>query len=472
MEAIFTFLYNIINTINYYMWSYVIIILLLIVGLYFTIKLNFIQIRFLKHSFLLLFKNQKKSTHHISSLEALFTSLASVIGVGSIAGMSIAISLGGPGTIFWVWVISLFGMSSNIIEHVLGQVYKEKTSLKLFMGGPSYYIKKGLKSPLLAITFSIVLIISYGFAFNSVQANTIGSSINNSFKVSKETIAICLTLLTALIIFGGIQRISKFSSYWVPFMGLVYILLAISAIIFNIEKLPSLFILIIKSAFGFNEVVYGSAAYMFLQSAIIGAKRALFATEAGMGSTPNISASAMVDHPTTQGLIGMLGVFFVAFIICTSTALIILSSDVYLTNTGIQGVELVQNSLQSYLGSYSVYLLSFCIITFGFTSIIGNYSYAENNMNFLISNKAYIYILRVLVIITVYYGTITPLENVWNIADFFMGLMVLINLYALIRLRKVGILTIQDYESQVKNNKEPTFSKSSISQINDKDNVW
>ncbi len=472
MEAIFTFLYNIINTINYYMWNYIIISLLLIVGLYFTIKLKFIQLRFLKHSFLLLFKNQKKSINHISSLEALSTSLASVVGVGSIAGMSIAISLGGPGTIFWVWVISFLGMSSNIIEHVLGQVYKKKTNLGLFMGGPSYYIKKGLKSPLLAISFSIILILSYGFAFNSVQANTIGSSINNSFNVSKESIAIFLTILTALIIFGGIQRISKFSSYLVPIMGFVYILLACGAIILNIEKLPYLFVLIIKSAFGFNEVIYGSATYMFLQTAIIGAKRALFATEAGMGSTPNISASAMVDHPTTQGFIGMLGVFFVAFIICTSTALIILSSDVYLKNTGIQGVELVQNSLLSYLGEYSVYLLSFCIITFGFTSIIGNYSYAENNMNFLISKKLYIYILRILVIITVYYGTITPLENVWNIADFFMGLMVLINLYALLRLREVGILTIKDYENQIRNKKDPIFSKSSIPQINDKDNVW
>jgi AGCS family alanine or glycine:cation symporter len=466
-------IYNIMQNINSFLWSYLIIISLLFIGIYFSIKLNFIQIRFLKHAFSILFNKQAKSQNHISSLSALYTSLASLIGVGSIAGMSIAISSGGPGTIFWVWIISLLGMATNLVEHTLGQIYKEKTNLNLFMGGPSYYIKKGLNAPILAKTFSVILIISYGFAFNSVQANTITSSIFHSFHFQPVYIGLTIAFFTALVIFGGIKNISTYSSYLVPIMGIVYLGLATLTIILHIEKLPAIFTLIIKSAFGFEQAIYGGASYLFLKTAIIGTKRAMFSTEAGMGSTPNISASAQVNHPTTQGLIGMIGVFLVGFVICTATALIILSSDVYGTSNTIQGVELVQSSLKSSLGEFSVYLLVFCVITFGFTSIIGNYAYAENNMNFLHKNKLYIYALRFLVVIMVYYGSVVSMQYVWDFADLVMGLMILVNLYALFRLRNVAINTTEDYIKQLKENKSPKFTKQNIAELKeDNNNVW
>jgi AGCS family alanine or glycine:cation symporter len=462
-----------ISAVSNILWGYILVVLLLIAGIFFTVKTNFVQFKMLKHAFFLLKNSHENAEHHISSFQALSTSLASVVGVGSIAGMAVAISLGGPGTIFWVWVIALLGMATNMAEHTLGQIYKtKKDSLKMFMGGPSYYLTRGLKSKKLGTIFSLLIIVSFGIAFNSVQANTIGDSFFNAFKIEKNIVGLLIALLSAIVILGGIQRIAKVSSYLVPIMGIIYLVLAFTIIIMNAEKLPGIFVLIFKSAFGINEFATGSVASVFLQTAIVGIKRALFSTEAGMGSTPNISASAFVKHPAKQGILGMLGVFFVAFIICTSTALIILCNyDPSLQ--GVQGVKLVQDSIRANLGDMSVLVLTACIFIFGFTSIIGNYSYAENNIAFLTQKKIYIYLFRILVVATVYFGTVASLNFVWDLADLFMGFMIMLNLTALFGLYKIVVSALNDYGKQLKFTKEPVFSKSTIEALkNDKENIW
>ena len=464
-----------IDSINLLLWNYILIGALLFVGVYFSIRTGFVQIRYLGHSFSVLSsqkKEGKKHEGHVSSFQVLSTSMASVVGVGSIAGMSIAISMGGPGSIFWVWVISLLGMSTSLVEHTLGQIYKRKTDDGMFVGGPAYYIWSGLKNKPLAYAFSAIVLIVYGIIFNSVQANTIGSSFHHAFNIDTKITAILLVVFTALVIYGGLRRIIQVSSILVPLMGGFYLIITLTVIILNVKELPSIFMLIIKSAFGIKEVATGVVAYGFLQGVIVGIKRALFSTEAGMGSTPNITASAYVKHPVRQGLVGMLGVFFVAFIICTSTAILVLSTDFYY-NSDLQGIQIAQASLGEFLGGFSVYALSLTIFVFGFTSIIGNYSYAEHNLEFLKGNNFHKQILRLVLLATVYFGTLASLSTVWNLADVFMGIMILVNLYAVVSLSNVAIKAIKHYKRELKEGKTPQFSQNVVPKLSkDEYNVW
>jgi AGCS family alanine or glycine:cation symporter len=464
---------EVINSLNLLLWNYILIASLLVVGIYFTFRTGFAQIRYLKHSFSILSsQKQEKHKHHVSSFEVLSTSMASVVGVGSIAGMSIAIHLGGPGSIFWVWVISLMGMSTSLVEHTLGQVYKRKSGDGMFIGGPAYYIWSGLKNKPLAYVFSAVVLIVYGLIFNSVQANTIGASFQHAFNIDAKITALALVVFSALIIYGGLRRIIKVSSILVPVMGAFYLIITFTVIILNIKEVPAIFLLIIKSAFGIKEVTAGIVSYGFLQAVVVGVKRALFSTEAGMGSTPNITASAYVKHPVRQGLVGMLGVFFVAFIICTSTAILVLSTDAY-KSSDLQGIQIAQASLGVFLGDFAVYALSLAIFIFGFTSIIGNYSYAEHNLDFLKGNLIHRHILRIIFLLTVYFGTLASLNTVWNLADVFMGIMILINLYALVKLSDIAIRTIKHYKKELKDGKIPEFKKSIVKQLSkDENNVW
>ncbi len=463
----------IINKINFVLWNYILISSLLVVGIYFTIRTGFSQLRYLKHSFSVL-SSQKKDgcKKHLSSFQVLSTSMASVVGVGSIAGMSIAISLGGPGTIFWVWIVSLIGMSTSIIEHTLGQIYKRHTHDGMFIGGPAYYIWSGLNNKPLAYVFSAIVLIVYGLIFNSVQANTIASSFKYSFNIDIKITAIVLVVLTALIIYGGLRRIVKVSTILVPAMGAFYLIIAFSVIILNIKQVPSILVLIIESAFGIKEFTAGVVSYGFLQAIIVGVKRALFSTEVGMGSTPNITASAYVKHPVRQGFAGMLGVFFVSFVICTSTAIVILSTNNY-QNPKLEGIELIHASLDFFLGNIAKYLLSMAIFIFGFTSIIGNYSYAEHNLDFIKGNKFCTHILRIFLLVAVYFGTIASLHTVWNLTDVFMGIMILVNLYAIVMLSNVAIKAIKHYKHELKLGKTPEFKKDIIPELSkDKTNVW
>lgn len=487
MENIQNLINSVVHTLNYYLWGYVIIALLLISGVYFTFKLRFSQITMLKHGFSLILKKDnrsKKTEHHISSFQAFATSMASVVGIGSIAGIAIAISLGGPGAVFWMWVISIISMATSIVEHTLGQVYKEKyvennnfsssvNKKNIYVGGPSYYISKGLKNNFLAYIFSIIIVITYGIVFNTIQSNTVGASFKNSFNIPNFVTGSIITFLCTITILGGIKRIAKISSIIVPIKAGIYLIIIVLVVIINIKDVPSILFLIVKSAFGIKEVVSGTATYFLIKPILIGIQRAMFSTESGLGSSPNITASAFVNHPTKQGFIAMVGVFIISFFVCTGTAIIVLSSNVYLTKPSLTGIVLTQESLRTTLGSIGVYVLSTIIFLFAFATIVGNYSYAEHNLNFIKPRRFLKHILRVLFICTIFLGSIASLQLVWDLSDLCVAAMILINIWAMLRLSKVAITVIFDYKKQLKNHVDPVFKKETIPALrNDESNVW
>ena len=450
---------------NDFLWSYVLIISLITIGVYFTWKTNFIQFRKLKDMFKLLGEDSSEKGS-VSSFQAFCIGTASRVGTGNLAGVASAIAVGGPGAVFWMWLIALLGSASAFIESTLAQIYKVKDG-DSFRGGPAYYMEKGLKKKWMGILFSILIIICFGFAFNSVQSNTIAAAFQSSFGINKAIVGIVITLLTAIIIFGGVHRVAKISSIIVPIMASAYILIAMFVIAKNITAIPSLFVLIFKNAFGIEQIVGGGIGAALMQ----GIKRGLFSNEAGMGSAPNAAATASVSHPAKQGLIQTLGVFTDTLIICTSTAFIILLSGEYVNGT-LTGIELTQASLISQVGPWGGTFIALCIFLFAFSSIVGNYYYGETNIQFISSKKVYLYIYRVIVIGMVFFGSIASMQFVWDIADVFMGLMAVINLIAIVLLSKIAIKVYKDYASQKKAGNNPVFYASSIPELGDEVEQW
>ncbi|HWJ80162.1 MAG TPA: alanine/glycine:cation symporter family protein, partial [Niallia sp.] len=335
------------QSVNTFMYSYLLIVLLVVVGVFFTIKTKFIQFRLIPDMFKLLTEkspNGQSGKKGVSSFQAFTISAASRIGTGNIAGVATAIALGGPGAVFWMWMVALIGGASALIESTLAQVYKVKDG-SLYRGGPAYYMEKGLKKRWMGILFAVVITLTYGFVFNAVQANTISIAFKESFGTDRVVIGIILSILTGIIVFGGLKRIVSVTQIIVPVMAIAYIAIALMVVILNISELPNILILIIKSAFGFEEAFAG-----MLGAAIMnGIKRGLFSNEAGIGSAPNAAATAAVSHPVKQGLIQTLGVFIDTLLVCTSTAAIVLLSDAYLQSDAAS-VNLTQASLVSNLG--------------------------------------------------------------------------------------------------------------------------
>ena len=442
----------------------VLVISLIVIGGYFTFKTNFVQFRYIKEMFRLLGDGVSDKEHDgVSSFQAFCISTASRVGTGNLAGIAIAISVGGAGAIFWMWLIALIGSASSFIESTLAQVYKVKDSSGAFRGGPAYYMEKGLKKKWMGVIFSILITITFGLIFNSVQSNTIASAFNEAFKINQLVIGITLTILTALIIFGGIKRIAKVTEVIVPIMAVAYIGIALFVVIINIKEIPSLIMNIIESAFGIKEVVGGSLGGILL----VGIKRGLFSNEAGMGSAPNAAATATVSHPVKQGLIQTLGVFTDTIIICSCTAFIILLSPIDLTS-GATGIQLTQAALSSHVGSWGSYFIAICILLFAFSSIIGNYYYGESNIEFLSTKKYTLLVYRVLVIAMVFIGSIASMDLVWTLADVFMGLMAISNLIAIVLLGNIAIKVLNDYKKQKKAGiVDPVFKASSIPELKD-----
>ena len=410
--------------------------------------------------------SKDKAKGQVSSFQAFCIGTASRVGTGNLAGVASAIAIGGPGAVFWMWLIALIGSASAFIESTLAQIYKVKDGDN-FRGGPAYYMEKGLKQKWMGIAFSVLIIICFGFAFNSVQSNTITAAFNSTFNANKLIIGIILTVLTLIIIFGGVNRIAKISSILVPIMAVAYIVIALFIIIMNFNQIPSLFKTIFENAFGLKQVVGGGIGAALLQ----GIKRGLFSNEAGMGSAPNAAATATVSHPVKQGLIQTLGVFTDTLIICTSTALIILLSGAPL-DCSVKGIELTQMALVSQVGSWGGTFISICILLFAFSSIIGNYYYGETNIQFITENKVVLYGYRILVAAMVLFGSIASMDLVWNIADVFMGLMAILNLIAIVLLSKIAIKALQDYTAQKKAGKDPVFYASSIPELGDEVEEW
>lgn len=449
-------------SINDFLWTDILIAMLLVLAVYFTWKTKFVQFRYIGEMFRLLgdSASSKKEKGAISSFQAFCISTASRVGTGNLAGIAIAISVGGPGAIFWMWIIALIGASSSFVESTLAQIYKTRDKNGAFRGGPAYYMEKALGKRWMGVIFSILITITFGLIFNSVQSNTIASAFNSAFNFDKTIVGIVLTILTVAIIFGGVHRVAKVSEVLVPVMAVAYICVALFVVIINIDKIPSLIKLIVDNAFGIEQAVGGSIGAALMN----GIKRGLFSNEAGMGSAPNAAATATVSHPVKQGLIQTLGVFTDTIIICSCTAFIILLSGIDLSSG--EGIQLTQNALSSQVGPWGSYFIAICILLFAFSSIVGNYYYGEANIEFLTNKKIYLTLYRVFVAIMVFFGAIANLQIVWDLADVFMGLMAIINLIAIALLGKFAFKALDDYRTQKKAGiKEPVFKASSIPEL-------
>ncbi|MEH6944512.1 alanine/glycine:cation symporter family protein [Bacillus sp. JJ722] len=445
------------NNINDVIWTYILIAVLLSLGLFFTIKTNFVQFRYFGEMFRLLtdkatITNGKKG---VSSFQAFCISAASRVGTGNLAGVATAITLGGPGAIFWMWLIALVGGASSFIESTLAQVYKVKDR-DGFRGGPAYYMERGLKNRKLGIVFAIIITFCFGLIFNSVQSNTIAMAFSDSFNISAPAIGLGLVLLTALIIFGGLKRIAQVVQVIVPVMAIAYLLLAFYVVATNFTEIPTVFKLIVSNAFGLEQAVGGGMG----AAVLYGVKRGLFSNEAGMGSAPNAAATAAVTHPVKQGLIQTLGVFTDTLLICSATAFIILFSSTY--TSGAEGINLTQMALAEHVGPWASSFISIAIFLFAFSSIVGNYYYGETNIEFIKDNKVVLNLYRIAVLGMVMWGSVANLKVVWTLADIFMAIMALINLVAIAMLYKVAIKALQDYREQRKQGKNPVFNRNCL----------
>ena len=415
MESFFNSLINIPSD---FIWNYLFYILIGL-GLFFTIRFGFIQFRYFIEMFRIV-GEKPEGNKGVSSMQAFFISAASRVGTGKLAGVALAIATGGPGAVFWMWVVAAVGMASSFVESTLAQLYKVRDG-EDFRGGPAYYIQKGLGARWLGIVFAILITVSFGLIFNAVQTNTIAGALDGAFHVNKIVVAIVLAVLTAFIIFGGLKRVVAVSQLIVPVMAGIYILIALFVVITNITAFPGVIATIVKNALGFEQVVGGGIGGII----VIGAQRGLFSNEAGMGSAPNAAATAHVSHPAKQGFIQTLGVFFDTFIICTSTAFIILLYSV--TPKG-DGIQVTQAALNHHIGGWAPTFIAVAMFLFAFSSVVGNYYYGETNIEFIKTSKTWLNIYRIAVIAMVVYGSLSGFQIVWDMADLFMGIMALINL--------------------------------------------
>lgn len=445
---------------NDLLWSYILIAMLIVLGIYFTIKTNFVQFRYFKEMFKLLGDGASKNSKEegkISSFQAFCISTASRVGTGNIAGIAIAVVTGGPGAIFWMWLIALMGSASGFVESTLAQIYKVKDG-NSYRGGPAYYIEKGLNKKWMGVTFSVLITICFAFIFNAVQANTITAAFNNAFNIPRLGLGIAIAGLTALVIFGGSHRIAKVSEVIVPVLAVLYILVSLFVMTINITELPNIIKLIFSNALDFRSMSMGTMGGIIL----VGVKRGLFSNEAGMGSAPNAAATADVSHPVKQGLIQALGVFVDTLIICSCTAFIVLLYPGYATSTA-KGIELTQEALSYHIGPIGNIFIALCILLFAFSSIVGNYYYGQSNIEFMNNKKSTLNIFRIIVVGFVLFGSVAQIEIVWNLADVFMGIMAIINLIAIALLGKYAFIALKDYENQRKAGIEnPIFNASNI----------
>ncbi|TPE69426.1 alanine/glycine:cation symporter family protein [Halalkalibacterium halodurans] len=442
---------------NNFLWSYLLIALLVGLGVFFTIRTKFAQITNIKEMFHLMKESPSTSDgkKRVSSFGAFCISAASRIGTGNLAGVAIAITLGGPGAIFWMWVVAIFGSVLSFIESTLAQVYKVKDK-NGFKGGPAYYMEKALGQRWLGITFAILITFCFGLTFNSVQANTISAAFEEAFGFNSAVIGVVLAVVVGFVIFGGVKRIAKVSQVVVPVMAVFYLLLAAYVVIFNIGEVPAVFQLIVSSAFGLEQAIGGGIGAAIMN----GVKRGLFSNEAGMGSAPVAAATADVSHPAKQGFIQTLGVFVDTLLICSATAFIILLAGT--PDEGLSGIQITQAALSSHVGSWATYFVAFAILLFCFSSIIGNYYYGESNLEYIKENKSVIFLFRLAVLGMIIYGSVESLATVWDLADLFMALMALVNLVALALIGKVSLAVLQDYLKQKKEGKDPVFYSSNI----------
>lgn len=450
------------NTINDFLWTYVVIAMLVICALYFTVRSRFVQFRLFFHMIKLMFNDKEQTTNDdsdgrakIGSFQAFAVALSSRVGTGNLAGVASAIFIGGPGAVFWMWLMALLGSATAFVEATLAQLYKKRGE-DSFYGGPAYYMERGLGQKWMGVLFSVLITITFGMANQIVQSNTLCDAISDTFAFDKQWVGIILTVATLLIIFGGIQRISRFASIVVPFMALGYLLLSLFVIAMNINLIPNVLKLILDNAFGVNQVAGGAVGAAILQ----GVKRGLFSNEAGEGSAPNAAAIAHTSHPIKQGLIQALGVFTDTILICSCTAFIILLSGLY--NGDSDGIILTTRALESEIGAVGRYFITAAIFLFAYSTIIANYFYGETNIRFIAGKRWAVNVFRILTGIMVLYGAFISLQEAFSIVDICMGLMTITNLIAIFLLSPKVFKLLQNYEAQRKEGKNPVFKKSML----------
>ena len=462
---------ELITQINDAIWGYVLIGVLIICGIWFTWKTKGVQFRMVGEMLRLLadsatsgtdsLSDKDKNHKHISSFQAFAVSVATRVGTGNLAGVATAIAIGGPGAVFWMWVIALIGSATAFIESTLGQLYKQRQK-DSFVGGPAYYIKRGLHCNWMAYLFAVLITITFGLSYNSIQSNTICGAMYEAFGWNPLLVGSILSVVALIIIFGGLQRIANVSAVMVPLMAIGYFVLVMVIIIMNIEHIPHVLKVIITNAFGLEQGVGGTIGATIMN----GVKRGLFSNEAGEGSAPNVAAAATVSHPVKQGLIQALGVFTDTLLVCSCTAFMILISGLYSTPE-LNGIALTQAALNSEIGAFGPTFIAIAILLFAFSSIIGNYYYGEANIRFMTSSNTVLTVYRVFSGgVLVMFGAMASLEIVWNLGDLCMAMLTACNLVAIVRLGKYAFRLLEDYRQQKRSGiKEPTFHRSQMPEI-------
>ena len=469
----------IITEVNDFLWTYILIAVLVGCGLWFTWRTRFVQFRMLKEMIRLLGDSSVKHPghKHISSFQAFAVSVATRVGTGNLAGVATAIAIGGPGAVFWMWIIALIGSATAFVESTLAQLFKLRHK-DSFIGGPAYYIQKGMHNRWMSALFAILITITFGLSYNSIQSNTICQAMNEAFGWNQVLTGIVLVMMSLAIVFGGIQRIAKVSSVIVPVMAIGYFILASVIVLMNIHLMPHVFKVIISNAFGLEQITGGGLGATMMN----GIKRGLFSNEAGEGSAPNVAATASVSHPVKQGLIQALGVFTDTLLVCSCTAFIILISGLY-SHPELNGIALTQSALQSEIGSSGPIFIAIAIFLFAFSSIIGNYYYGEANIRFLFGRKeennngklkSILFIYRLCSGgVLVMFGALASLEIVWNLGDLCMALLTACNLIAILVLGKYAFKLLKDYQQQKKNGiKDPIFHRSQLPEIENELECW
>ncbi|GHE97610.1 alanine/glycine:cation symporter family protein [Thalassotalea profundi] len=462
-----------VNHVNQWLWGsgQILIYLLVIAGFWFSLKLKFIQIRHFKHMFSVMKGSSRSDTSGISSFQALCTGLSARVGTGNLAGVSMAISLGGSGAVFWMWVIALLGMATGFAESILGQLYKIRDDKKEFRGGPAYYIQMGLNNRPFAILFALCLFLGYGFSFSAMQANTITDALNHAFEIPTFYSGLMITLLAGSIVVGGLKGIARFAELVVPFMGVAFIATTLVITLINISAVPAMLVDIFSSAFGLQEAGAGALGAAIKN----GIQRGLYSNEAGAGSVPHASASASPNpnHPVTQGYVQMLGVFLDTIVLCTCTAVVVLLADLPISGE-MEGIRLTQDAMTTHLGAGGVYFVAAAISLFAFTSVVANYAYAESNLHlFKLDNTLGRTLYTCAYLSMVLWGSSATLKQVWAMADMALGLMTLVNITAIILLTPTIVALTKDYQTKLAAKKSLVFKQSDIKyQGKTEDGVW
>lgn len=452
---------TIVQTLNGIFWGWLVAGILLGTGIFFTIRLRLIQFRY----FPKLFSNLKKSMKSeggVSGFGALCSAVGSQVGTGSLVGVATALAAGGPGAIFWMWMTALLGMPISFSEAILGQLFREKNEDGTYRGGPAYYMRKGLHCPLLAVLFSISVMVGIGFFYAMIQSNSISVALTGVAPIPPAIAGAVLLVMVCLVIFGGIKRLSEVTSLIVPFMALGYLLMAIFVVITHIQMLPQVLKLIFSSAFQFKAAAGGFTGYTIKEAFRYGVARGLFSNDAGNGTTPSMHASAEVKHPVNQGLAAMLGTFITTIIICTCTAFCILFTGAI--DSGETGIALTQTAFSLALGNAGKWVIFLAMFLFGFTTLLADVYYGEVNLISLISeNKKAITFYRLICCIMIFMGAVAPVAVVWDLVDLVSALMVFFNVIALIGLSGYVVFTLKDFASQkAKGIDDPVWDSSKL----------